>query len=720
MNNLTAGLNEEQKQAVLTTEGPMLIIAGAGSGKTRVLTHKIAHLVGLGIRPYNILAITFTNKAAKEMKMRLNNLLGDASAQQLWVGTFHFICLQILRRNVDEIGYSSNFVIYDSGDQKTLIKQCLKSANLDDKQYTPQGMLAAISNAKNKMLTPEQFAKDTSDYYEEKVAAVYKLYQKHLKDANAVDFDDILLLAVKLLRQNSELLAYYQEKFAYVLVDEYQDTNKVQYHLVKLLAAKHKNICVVGDPDQSIYGWRGADIANILAFEEDYPHVKVIKLEQNYRSTPAILQAANQVIANNAGRKEKNLWTDKKAGEKICLCVAQDEKQEAFFVVSEIERLHKQQAIPYNKFAILYRTHALSRVMEDVLVRHGLPYEIFGGVKFYDRKEVKDIVAYLKLIMNPADIVSFRRVINLPKRGIGETTVAKIIDAAAELEISPMELLCNTDIKTLLPEKTKAKLLDFTMLIDELWEESLKGNIAHLLELILEKTGYLAELKKERNIENQTRIENLEEFVSAAAEFDQHAEEKNLEEFLGNIALVSDFDSYEEEIEKIVLMTLHTAKGLEFPVVFLIGMEEGVFPHSRALFEESEMEEERRLCYVGMTRAEERLFLTRSLQRNQFGQTRCFQASRFIKEFDKNLMAERGKNNHTDSSVRINGVANRELAADKNYGDFILGTKIIHAKWGEGVIVSTSGSGKDAVLSIAFPEQGVKSLAAEYAPIRKA
>ncbi|WP_227764847.1 DNA helicase PcrA [Zhaonella formicivorans] len=719
-------LNPAQKEAVLHTDGPLLILAGAGSGKTRVLTNRVAYLIAQGVAPDRILAITFTNKAANKMKERITGLVGASAAARLWVSTFHAACVRILRREIAALGYQSNFVIYDTADQQTLIKNCLKELNLDEKKFTPRSIQAAISQAKNRLKSAEQYDREAADYFEQKAADVFKLYQDKLKAANALDFDDLLVLTVKLFKENRTALHYYQHKFQHILVDEYQDTNHAQYVLIKMLAEVHRNICVVGDPDQSIYGWRGADIQNILDFEEDYPDAKVIKLEQNYRSTKTILQAANHVIANNTGRKEKALWTENKKGEPVICFIGQDERHEAEFIAGEIYRRHHQEGRSYREFAVLYRTNAQSRVFEETFIRHGIPYEVIGGLKFYERKEIKDILAYLRVLANPSDTVSLSRIINVPKRGIGEATFAKVEEFAGQVGLSPYEALKVVgSIPGLTPRFTKG-IKQFSELMESFREKVDKIPLTDLVQTILTETGYWTELELEKTVESQTRIENLQEFLSVTADFDKHAEDKTLDAFLAQISLVSDLDSYAEGEAAVVLMTLHTAKGLEYPVVFLAGLEEGVFPHSRALLDEPELEEERRLCYVGMTRAQEMLYMTRAWQRTLYGNTLYNPPSRFLDEIPEELKAgdelKQVTNLRTEAKTIGSLPFNKPAAAvePRAKASFNLGDHVIHAKWGEGVIVKIDGQGKDAQISIAFPNLGIKNVLAQYAPIQKA
>ena len=604
MNSLLTGLNKEQQQAVQHTEGPLLILAGAGSGKTKVLTVRIAHLLAQGVNPYEILAITFTNKAAKEMKSRVEGLVGDV-ANRIWLSTFHSFCAKFLRFELDNfLGYNSNFTIYDTSDSQAVIKAALKALNLDDKYYPVGAMLAAISDAKNKLLFASDFRKQAKDFYQQKVADVYEYYERELRKNNALDFDDLLLVAVKLLQSNKDVLDKYSKRFRYVMIDEYQDTNHAQYLLAKLLASHWKNIAVVGDADQSIYAWRGADIQNILDFEKDYPNCTSIKLEQNYRSTKIILDAANAVIENNEGRPKKNLWTDKTEGAKIQHFTAQSEHEEAAFIGDTIAKKHDIHGIPYGDMAILYRTNAQSRVLEEALIKRALPYTMVGGTKFYDRKEIKDVLAYLRVLYNPFDDLSLLRIINVPKRSIGATTVAKLQDYARANGTSLFMTLTQLHLVDSIKGKTKEKLEEFGILIFTLVAEMEDRTVLDILESILDRTGYLAQLEESTDPQDQARAENIGELLSVAKDFQDTNPSGTVEDFLEQVALVNDVDSFEQEESKVTLMTLHAAKGLEFPIVFLGGLEEGLFPHSRTLMNPEEIEEERRLAYVGITRAE--------------------------------------------------------------------------------------------------------------------
>lgn len=712
--DIISTLNPRQREAVLATEGPVLVLAGAGSGKTRVLTHRIAYLLAeKGVDPARILAITFTNKAAQEMKERLSRLVG-ADLRYLWVSTFHAACVRILRRDIQALDYQPNFVIYDADDQLTLVKRCLAELNLDDKKFPPRSILNAISHAKNQLWDPDRFYDMADNYFLVKAAEVYRLYQQRLKEMNALDFDDLLMHTVRLFRQHPTVLRYYQHKFQYILVDEYQDTNHAQYILVKLLAAEHRNLCVVGDPDQSIYGWRGANMQNILDFEEDYPDARVVKLEQNYRSTQVILDAANAVIANNTSRKPKNLWTDKEGGALITSFQGEDEQHEAHFVAGEIYRQHREKGRAYRDFAVLYRTNAQSRVLEETFMKNGIPYEIFGGIKFYERKEIKDILAYLRVLANPADDLSLSRIINVPKRGIGPGSWLKLEEYAQRQGITVFEAVLRAGEIPDLAKRPAAMLEQFGAMMLGFREKMDQIPVTDLTELILKETGYLEELKRENTEEAQNRLENLQEFLSVTHDYDKYSEEKTLAGFLAQISLVTDIDNWSGEKDRVVLMTLHTAKGLEFPVVFITGLEEGVFPHSRSLLEPEELEEERRLCYVGMTRAQEELYLTRAWQRTLYGKTVCNAPSRFLAEIPEHLVRE------VDSTARAAQTAARVPVRLKPAGPatgFQLGDKVHHPKWGVGVVVKIEGQGEDQQLTVAFPDQGLKILLAKYAPL---
>ncbi|KAA5808096.1 DNA helicase PcrA [Thermoanaerobacterium thermosaccharolyticum] len=712
--NILDKLNDRQKEAVVTTEGPLLILAGAGSGKTRVLTHRIAYLIKeKRVSPANILAITFTNKAAQEMKDRVESLLGYVG--DIWVSTFHSACVRILRRDIEKIGYDKNFVIYDTQDQKSLVSDCIKELDLNEKQYTPKGMLSAISKAKDKMVSPDEYLLEFgNDYRNKKVADVYRLYQKKLKKDNALDFDDIIIKTIELFKKDEEILRYYQDRFRYIMVDEYQDTNRPQYEFVNLLAKRYRNLCVVGDDDQSIYGWRGADIKNILDFEKDYPEAKVIKLEQNYRSTQIILDAANNVIDNNIKRKKKQLWTDNKDGEKIIVCEVQNEREEANFIIDRIKDLIAN-GRKYSDFAILYRTNAQSRIFEEACMMNDIPYKLVGALRFYDRKEIKDIIAYLRILVNPYDDVSLKRIINVPKRGIGESTVSALEQYAREHDTSMYFAIPNVELKG----RARKVLDNFKNFIDDLINQLDFMNIIEVIDYILEKTGYMDELKADDTKESESRIENINEFIGAAREFMETSEDKSLESFLSGITLVSDIDTAGDIGESVVLMTLHSAKGLEFPVVFMAGMEEGIFPSSMSFIDEHELEEERRLCYVGITRAKERLFMTYARTRNLYGKPQYNTASRFINEIPQDLIVEYDKgaikrNDYESVSSYINTFARK--ANDKaNYNP---GDKVEHKLWGIGTVVNVEGIGEERELTVAFPNVGIKRLSLKYAPIR--
>lgn len=732
---LLNGLNPEQQRAVKTTDGPLLLMAGAGSGKTRVLTHRIAYLmVEKQVNPYNILAITFTNKAAREMKERIYSMMGGV-ADEIWVSTFHSMCVRILRRDIDRLGYNRNFTILDTTDQQSVVKTILKEKNLDPKKYDPRAILGAISSAKNELIGPEEFAKNAGGHMDQIVADVYELYQKRLRKNQALDFDDLIMTTIQLFQRVPEVLTFYQRKFQYIHVDEYQDTNRAQYMLVKLLAQRFQNLCVVGDSDQSIYRWRGADIANILSFEKDYPRSEVILLEQNYRSTKRILFAANEVIKNNLNRRDKNLWTENPEGNKIFYYRADSEQSEAQFVAGKIKEAVQSGERKYSDFAILYRTNAQSRVMEEVLLKSNIEYSIVGGVKFYDRKEIKDTLAYLRLIANPDDDISLTRVINVPKRGVGSSSVDKIANFADMHDMSMFQALGSIELIGLSPKITKA-CREFYDLINNYTHMQEYLSVTELVEEVLEKTGYYEMLKAEKSIEAQSRLENLDEFLSVTKNFEEGNEDKSLIAFLTDLALVADIDKLDEDgkqVDTVVLMTLHSAKGLEFPVVFLLGLEEGVFPHSRSLMEEAEMEEERRLAYVGITRAEEELFITNAQMRTLFGRTNMNPPSRFIGEIPANLIDGLEPKKPTLQSQSASPFAARQAAAvrkpvlrpmtNSTGGEELgwkVGDKAVHGKWGTGTVVSVKGEGEGIELDIAFPKPvGIKRLLAKFAPITK-
>ena len=767
MQDILKGLNDKQYEAVVNTEGPCLVIAGAGSGKTKVLTHKIAYLIGeKQVKPWNILAITFTNKAANEMKERIGNLVGDVAAD-IWMGTFHSICVRILRRFIDRIGFDSSFIIFDTSDQRTLVKACIKSIGLDDKMFTDRSVLSEISNAKNEMLEPDQYTvRANGDFRKEKIALVYEMYQKRLKENNAIDFDDIINYTIKILMENPDILEYYSDKFHYVLVDEYQDTNKAQFTLVTMLASKNGNITVVGDNDQGIYSFRGADISNILNFERDFPGTKIIKLEQNYRCTGNILKAANAVIKNNEVTYKKELWTENEVGNLPAVYSAKNEYDEGTYIAQQIEHLRREEYYKYSDFAILYRMNTQSRAIEDILRRENIPYKIIGGLKFYERKEIKDTIAYLRLIQNPNDNLSLRRIINEPKRGIGKTSLDKIEALSNETEISMYEIIKRADEFGL--NRVFLNSREFVNAIEELRAKKDDIKISDLIKETLKKSGYTQALENENTIEAENRIENLDEFLTVAIEFEDESADNKLSDFLEGITLSSDIDNMEEAEETVTLMTLHSAKGLEFPVVFLVGMEEGIFPGYKSIGEPKELEEERRLCYVGITRAKEHLFLTCSKQRTIFGSTSCNQVSRFLREIPSDLLdgyddalGEKQENNSNifgdskyswtygskdngniktykidknepkvaaaSSSTNSNGfmfrtaesflnnLTKKSSGANVDLSKYKEGVRIYHKKFGEGVISNVEPEGDDLKVDIQFDKVGHKRLMAKFA-----
>ncbi len=743
--SILAGLNPQQKEAVKTTEGPLLVVAGAGSGKTSVLTRRIAYLVEeKQVLPWNILAITFTNKAASEMREREQKLLGPA-ANDIWMSTFHALCVRILRRDSDKIGYGRNFSIADSAEQLTLVKHIEKELNINPKMYEPRGILSAISNAKNDLLTPQAFEDSAALPFEKMAAKVYQEYQKRLKHDQIMDFDDLIMQTLVLFKKDPEVLHYYQNKFRYMLVDEYQDTNQAQYELCHELAAQYKNICVVGDADQSIYGWRGANMENIMNFENDYRDtgVQTVKLEQNYRSTGHILSAANAVIDNNRNRKKKNLWTDQGDGEKITYYRAQSGDDEAHFIISKIQEEVDDNNRSYKDFAVLYRTNAQSRTVEEAFVKSNVPYQIVGGHKFYDRKEIMDIMAYLKLVANPNDSMSFNRIINTPKRGIGRVSVDKFMDVAQGNNLSLIDAFKHINISGI-STRAAAKMSDFGAKLRDAIEYAKDHSVTGLTEKILQDFGYTDALKAEHTIEAETRLENLDEFLSVTKRFDDQYEPEEddanaLSDFLAEVSLLSDQDDLENNDDQVALMTLHAAKGLEFPVVFLVGMEDGLFPLSRALLEDDQLEEERRLAYVGITRAKEKLFLTNAYSRMMFGRMQNNPPSRFLEEIDvddldmQNSVPE-GVGN-SDFQVQTAPFANVDERARaqvytpkaKPAGGAIgaekkgwnVGDQVEHKAWGHGVVTKVNGEGEDMELDIAFPNKGIKRLLAAFAPIKK-
>ncbi|QWF75203.1 DNA helicase PcrA [Bacillus subtilis] len=733
-NQLLSGLNPVQQEAVKTTDGPLLLMAGAGSGKTRVLTHRIAYLMAeKHVAPWNILAITFTNKAAREMKERVESILGPG-ADDIWISTFHSMCVRILRRDIDRIGINRNFSILDTADQLSVIKGILKERNLDPKKFDPRSILGTISSAKNELTEPEEFSKVAGGYYDQVVSDVYADYQKKLLKNQSLDFDDLIMTTIKLFDRVPEVLEFYQRKFQYIHVDEYQDTNRAQYMLVKQLAERFQNLCVVGDSDQSIYRWRGADITNILSFEKDYPNASVILLEQNYRSTKRILRAANEVIKNNSNRKPKNLWTENDEGIKISYYRGDNEFGEGQFVAGKIHQLHSSGKRKLSDIAILYRTNAQSRVIEETLLKAGLNYNIVGGTKFYDRKEIKDILAYLRLVSNPDDDISFTRIVNVPKRGVGATSLEKIASYAAINGLSFFQAIQQVDFIGVSAKAANA-LDSFRQMIENLTNMQDYLSITELTEEILDKTEYREMLKADKSIEAQSRLENIDEFLSVTKNFEQKSEDKTLVAFLTDLALIADIDQLDQKEEEsggkdaITLMTLHAAKGLEFPVVFLMGLEEGVFPHSRSLMEEAEMEEERRLAYVGITRAEQELYLTNAKMRTLFGRTNMNPESRFIAEIPDDLLENLNEKKETRATSarkmqpRRGPVSRPVSYASKTGGDTLnwaVGDKAGHKKWGTGTVVSVKGEGEGTELDIAFPSPvGVKRLLAAFAPIEK-
>ncbi len=764
--DILEGLNKEQKEAVLCTEGPCLIIAGAGSGKTKVLTHKIAYLIGeKNVKPWDILAFTFTNKAANEMRSRVESLVGDA-VNDMWIGTFHSICVRILRKQIDRIGFDTSFVIFDTSDQKTLVKQILKSKNIDDKIFTDKTCLYEISNAKNDMIEPDRYAaKVKGDLRREKIAEVYEEYQKRLKENNAIDFDDIINFTIKIFLDNPDVLEYYSGKFKYVLVDEYQDTNKAQFTLITLLASKHGNITVVGDNDQGIYSFRGADITNILNFEKDFPGSKIIKLEQNYRCTQNILNAANEVIKNNETKYEKKLWTENDKGTLPKVFRGDNEYSEATFIVSQINSLKMEEYYHYNDFAVLYRMNSQSRAIEDILRREDIPYKIVGGLKFYERKEIKDIIAYLRLIQNTNDNLSLTRIINEPKRGVGKTSLDNIDQIAAQNGTSMYEIIKNADKYGL--SRVFANTREFVNTIEDLRARKDDLSISELITQTLHDTGYSKALEIENTVEAETRIQNLEEFLTVAIEFEEEEADNTLAEFLEGITLSSDIDGVEDTDDSVTLMTLHSAKGLEFPVVFLVGMEEGIFPGYKSIGEEKEIEEERRLCYVGITRAKEHLFMTCAKQRTIFGSTSCNGVSRFVREIPESMLdgadtlednvgyakvaedyndyewsygggrkyvdfepsydtykdiERKGSREKVSTTFQfrtadsfLKSLNNKPKSENVDLSQYKAGVRVNHKKFGEGTIDKVEPEGEDLKVDITFDKVGHKRLMAKFA-----
>ena len=732
-------LNPAQRQAVENTEGPVLILAGAGSGKTRVLTTRIGYLMeDKNVKAENILAITFTNKAANEMRERVEETLEGTDTKEMWITTFHSCCVRILRKSINKIGYNRSFVIYDSPDQITLIKDCMRELDISDKAFDPKYVLSCISNAKDKLYTPKAYMKlNEGDISKTKVGEIYALYQDRLKRNSALDFDDLIMKTVELFKECPEILDFYRNKFRYIMVDEYQDTSKAQYELIKLLAKEHQNICVVGDDDQSIYGWRGADIRNILEFERDYDDVKIVKLEQNYRSTQVILDAANHVIANNTERKRKRLWSDKKEGQLIKIQLAENEIEEGDFISNTITFMKKYEDREYKDFAVLYRANAQARSVEDALNRAGIPYNIYGGIKFYERKEIKDIIAYLRVIQNPQDDISLKRIINVPRRGIGLRTIEKIEDRASLKEESIYSVLIDIEDNSDISRKARASISEFVDLMSTLRSFTDVYNVSQVIEKVLDITGYKDELLKEKNNEGEDRLENLQELISVALEFESTSEEKSLEAFLTGIALNTEPSDEEESEDRVSLMTIHSSKGLEFPVVFLAGMEEKIFPIARAIqsMRDSDIEEERRLCYVGITRAKEELFLTLTRKRTLYGRTNPSVASRFIEELPNECIERLNKEqkelsfskasynildkytqkykmnnmNKMNAAKKVNATI-KSSSNESNIDDLKLGAKVHHPKFGLGTIVALKGPD----VTIAFDNQGIKTINKEY------
>lgn len=732
MNPIFDTLNDRQCEAVKHTEGPLLITAGAGSGKTKVLTCRIAHLLELGVAPYRILAITFTNKAAKEMKERVTNLVG-AQADSIWLSTFHAFCAKLLRFEVDGFhGYTRNFTIYDSSDQLVLVKDCLKKLNLDDKQFMPRSVLGTISSAKNVLMDAKAFAAKASDFYEQKVADVYALYQEKLRENNAVDFDDLLFLAVRLLQEKEDVREKYQSRFQYILVDEYQDTNHAQYALTKILAARWRNICVVGDVDQSIYAWRGADIRNIIDFTRDYPDAASIKLEQNYRSTKTILHAANAVIDNNESRPKKTLWTENPAGNKIIHYQAQTEHDEADYIAGVIYNRHEISHEPYGDMAILFRTNAQSRVLEEKLMRYAIPYTMVGGTKFYDRKEIKDVLAYLRLLYNPEDSLSLTRIINVPKRNIGATTMEHVASYAEEQGISLFEALSSTD-EIPVTKRARTSLENFAAMIFDLLNDIEGKDVLSLIETVIKQTGYgdMLDKEAEHDPQGESRKENVGEFLSVAKDYMDSNPDGNLQDFLENVALVSDVDDFESSDSKVTLMTLHAAKGLEFPVVFLTGLDEGLFPHSRTLLDPAQVEEERRLAYVGITRAERQLYVTNAITRTMYGRISAYMPSRFLAEIPPQLMEDYHRKSAMPQrrttavpgkqrvSILTKPVASSLPKKHAVTDTFAKGDKVRHKIWGIGTVLDVIGEGTNMQMKIQFPTKGVRQVVVKYAPLEK-
>ncbi|KRL62645.1 ATP-dependent DNA helicase PcrA [Lentilactobacillus diolivorans DSM 14421] len=737
--SLLEGLNKDQKDAVIHTEGPVLIMAGAGSGKTRVLTHRVAYIIEHNhVMPWNILAITFTNKAAREMRERVSKLLGEGG-NDVWVSTFHALCVRILRRYIDVLGYNRAFTIADTSEQRTLVKRVLRELNIDPKKFDPRSILGSISNAKNDLLTPKAFRQKAVSAFDKIVADVYDRYQSELKQNQSLDFDDLIMVTIELFDSHPDVLAYYQDKFHYIHVDEYQDTNEAQYRLVNTLAQKNRNICVVGDADQSIYGWRGANMQNILDFKKDYADAHVTLLEQNYRSTKTVLAAANSVIAHNDNRADKNLWTENEQGEQISYYRGQTENDEARYVVAKIQEEMAKAKRDYGSFAILYRTNAQSRVIEETLLKSNIPYTMVGGHKFYDRKEIRDALSYLTLLGNPDDSMSFERVINEPKRGVGQASIERLRVFANDHGWSLLEAAKNIDLANEISTRAKNSIGGFEQMVSLIAAKLDTMSITEIAQEILDQSGYLSTLKASKSLESQSRLENLEEFISVTQKYDSENQgetgQQNLVNFLSDLALVSDQDDLEDDNAQVTLMTLHAAKGLEFPVVFIMGMEEGLFPLSRAAQDESELQEERRLAYVGITRAKEKLYITNAYSRMLYGRRQTNPESRFVNEIKPELLHyDNPKQTESPISTPFDCRTRRATAttyhrpsqivekpkgtgADKKAWE--VGDKVSHKAWGTGTVVKVSGTGEDMELDIAFQSQGIKRLLAAFAPIKK-
>ena len=736
-------LNEKQKEAVLQTEGPVLVLAGAGSGKTGALTVRIAHLLEIGVKPWNIFAITFTNKAAKEMRERVN-LLVPEGAEDVWISTFHSSCVRILRREIEHIGFENDFSIYDADDQEKLMKEVFKQLNfsITDKSFSVKGAMGFISRMKEELIGWEDFSKkaDRTDLKQVKIAKVYEIYQKMLKENNALDFDDLIYRTVQLFRTCPDVLEKYQDRFRYIMIDEYQDTNTSQYEMIRMLAQKYGNLCVVGDDDQSIYGWRGANIRNILDFEKDFPNTVTIKLEQNYRSTGKILDAANAVIRNNVNRKSKSLWTENGSGSILHVYQAQNEYDETRFVVDQIEEIHKT-GVPYSSFAVLYRNNAQSRSVEDQMVKRSVPYRLFGGIRFYERKEIRDVLSYLKVLCNTADTVALRRIINVPHRGIGEGSVSKLEAFAQEQSLSLYDAFAR--VGEIADLKSRAnRMADFYQLMEHLREDAQTMSAAQLIDAVVKRSGYMQTLLDEGTDEALNRIENIDEFINKAAAFDEENPEGGLRGFLEDVALVADIDGYEPTEEAVALMTMHCAKGLEFPYVFIIGMEEGIFPSYRAINYggEKEIEEERRLCYVGITRAKEELFLTHAKSRMQYGINQYNAPSRFLSEIPAELvdqpvrkLSEMAQQMAKRESLRAVPPSKQKIAANPYLSkikanipapkevtlNFTVGDKVRAPKYGIGTVKAIAPAGADYEVEVSFPEKGTKKFMATLSKLVK-